>query len=369
MTDNTLPAAIAARRTVIMRRKLLLPAVGVIAACIAAGFWWNSTRWQVSTDDAYARADIVTLAPKISGYIARVEVGDNQHVTAGQPLVMLEDKDYRARAEQAEAAWQTAIAAREVIETRIRQFPLRVQQQHTQITAAASRLQAAEVAEVQAQKGLTRQTDLNRQHISSAELLENARSIAAQATAASSEARAGLQQQQLALSLLQQEQQALQAESSGADAHIRETLAQQQLAAIDLQNTLIRSPVTGTIARRTVRPGELGEPGGPLLAVVPDAIYIIANFKETQMANIRPGQPATVSVDALNSQTFHGKVVSLAPASGAEFALLPSDNATGNFTKIVQRMPVRIQLTAGQEQMASIRPGMSVDVSVDTHHE
>lgn len=369
MTETTLPATAIVRRSAVMRRKLLLPAVAVISAAVAAGLWWNSARWQVSTDDAYARADIVTLAPKISGYIARVEVGDNQHVMAGQLLVVLEDADYRAKAAQAEADWQAAVAARQVIQTRVTQFPLRLQQQHTQISAATSRLQAAEAAAVQAQKALTRQALLNRQNISSAELLENARSADAQAVAASSEARAGLQQQQLALSLLQQDQQALQAGSRGADARVRATLAQQQLAAIDLQNTLIRSPVTGTIARRTVRPGELGEPGGPLLAVVPDAVYIIANFKETQMAAIRPGQPATVSVDALNGQSFRAKVVSLAPASGAQFALLPADNATGNFTKIVQRMPVKIQLIPGQAHIAAIRPGMSVDVSVDTHHE
>lgn len=372
MTDTPAPASTAAPARALTRRRVLIYATSVLAGLLLVTWcvhWWRNGRFQIETDDAYLRADIVTVAPRISGYLAEVRVQDNQALKAGDLLASIEDPDYQAHVDQAQAAVDEALAETRAQLARIANLAARQRQQQSLIAEVEGRARAAEAESRQANQEDRRQRHLAAQDVSSAQQLERAQADTRKADAALASARAALAARRAQVAIIDTEQQFAQARHDKAQAAVAQARARLALAKIDLQHTQIRSPIDGTAGQRSLRIGQYVEAGAPLLAVVPEAAYVVANYKETQVDAMRPGQPAHIEVDALGGLELQGRVDSFAPASGAQFALLPPDNATGNFTKIVQRMPVRIRLEPGQPRAAELRPGMSVIVSVDTHHE
>jgi membrane fusion protein, multidrug efflux system len=338
------------------RRRTLLLAVGaiVLVAGVVWGVrWWTVGRFIESTDDAYLQADSVTIAPKVSGYVAEVYVVDNQAVTAGQPLVRLDRRQYQAILEQANAA----IAARKAD---IERGAAELLQQQANIAQARAQLQGARSAETHAIEEVKRYEPLVATGAETNEKLAdlvNARNQAA-ATAAADVAAVQAAERQPATTQAQIEQARAQLQS--AEASFRQ-------AQLDTQDTIISSTLAGRVGDRTVRVGQYAQPGTRLMTIVPvQDVYLEANFKETQIGLMRAGQPATIHVDALSGTDLHGTVVSFSPGTGSQFALLPPQNATGNFTKIVQRVPVRIHIDAGEETRAVLVPGLSVTVRVDT---
>jgi membrane fusion protein (multidrug efflux system) len=345
------PAAKAGSR----RRALLLSigAVAVIAAVIYGVRWWTVGRFIESTDDAYLQADSVTIAPKVSGYVAEVYVTDNQAVTAGQPLVRLDRRQYQAILEQANAT----IAARKAD---IERGAAELLQQQANIAQARAQLQGARSAETHAIEEVKRYEPLVATGAETNEKLAdlvNARNQAAATVAADI----------AAVEAAQRQPATTQAQIEQARAQLQASEASFRQAQLDTQDTVISSTLTGRVGDRSVRVGQYAQPGTRLMTIVPvQDVYLVANFKETQIGLMRAGQPATIHVDALSGTDLHGTVVSFSPGTGSQFALLPPQNATGNFTKIVQRVPVRIHIDAGQETRAVLVPGLSVTVRVDT---
>jgi len=338
------------------RRRALLLSIGAVAAIAAVLYgvrWWTVGRFIESTDDAYLQADSVTIAPKVSGYVAEVYVTDNQAVTAGQPLVRLDRRQYQAVLEQANAT----IAARKAD---IERGAAELLQQQSNIAQARAQLQGARSAETHAIEEVKRYEPLVATGAETNEKLAdlvNARNQAA-ATVAADIAAVQASQRQPATTQAQIEQARAQLQAS--EASFRQ-------AQLDTQDTVISSTLAGRVGDRSVRVGQYAQPGTRLMTIVPvQDVYLVANFKETQIGLMRAGQPATIHVDALSGTDLHGTVVSFSPGTGSQFALLPPQNATGNFTKIVQRVPVRIHIDAGQETRAVLVPGLSVTVRVDT---
>ncbi|ADU72465.1 HlyD family secretion protein [Pantoea sp. At-9b] len=350
-------------------RTLMIMIFLLIIALTWGIYWWTTARWMTDTDDAYVRADIVTLAPRVSGYLSAVEVQDNQRVSAGQVLARIDDNEYQARVSQADAVVKSAEAQKRLRQAQIFNLDARQVQQKNRVDEAMATVHAALAESARAVLEAQRQQRLVSQHVSSEQQLESANAQMTKMVASVTQAQAALAITRQQNAVLASERQAAVAEQDNADAALRQAQAQRELARIDLASTAITSPITGTVGQRAIRAGQYVETGAPLLAVVPDNVYVIANFKETQLDHMHIGQPAEIRVDAYGGRHFRGTVDSFAPASGAQFALLPPDNATGNFTKIVQRMPVKIRLTAGQNAQDEIRPGMSVVVTVDTHHD
>src|ERR1044071_6013939 len=268
-----------------MRKPVLIAAALVLVVVCAGGGWnwWNVWRFLQATDDAYVQSDVTLISPKVEGYIKEVKARDNEPVTVGQVLFVIDDRDFAAKAAQADAALGKARAA------------------------------------------------------------------------------LATEQNQLAV---------LQSQKREEEAKLMQARAALQLAKNDLDNTVIRAPVAGIAGNRAGQIGQYVKPGTQLLSLVPlPRVYVTANFKETQLTRMRPGQPAEISVDAYPDRPLHGQVESFAPGSGAQFSLLPPDNATGNFTKIVQRVPVRIAVPADDPMLRLLRPGLSVTVTIDTRRE
>jgi membrane fusion protein (multidrug efflux system) len=338
------------------RKRPLLIAL-VVALGIAGGawlaHWWLVGRFVESTDDAYLRADDVAVAPKVSGYVAEVLVADNQAVSVGTPLVRLDTRQYQASVDEAQATVDAREADLQHAEADLRE-------QHAKVAQAQAEEQVARVALKRADDNVRRYAPLTATGAETAERLADFTSTRdeARATLASNAAAVRSAEAQIAATAAQIAQSRAQVEAA------RASLQQKQL---DLRDTTIYSAIAGRIGDRTVRVGQFVQPGTRLLTVVPvQQLYLEANFKETQVGRMRVGQPATLHVDALGSVELHGVVDSFAPGTGAEFALLPPENATGNFTKIVQRVPVRIRLEAGPETQSVLLPGLSVTVDVDT---
>ena len=345
------PAAKAGSR----RRALLLSigAVAVIAAVIYGVRWWTVGRFIESTDDAYLQADSVTIAPKVSGYVSEVYVTDNQAVAVGQPLVRLDRRQYQAVLEQANAT----IAARKAD---IERGAAELLQQQANIAQARAQLQGARSAETHAIEEVKRYEPLVATGAETNEKLAdlvNARNQAAATVAADT----------AAVQAAQRQPATTQAQIEQARAQLQASEASFRQAQLDTQDTVISSTLAGRVGDRSVRVGQYAQPGTRFMTIVPvQDVYLVANFKETQIGLMRAGQPATIHVDALSGTDLHGSVVSFSPGTGSQFALLPPQNATGNFTKIVQRVPVRIHIDAGQETRAVLVPGLSVTVRVDT---
>ncbi|MGE8122069.1 HlyD family secretion protein [Pseudomonas fulva] len=351
------------------RRRLLYSAaacLGVLALLALAGYWFSTGRYLESTDDAYIRADWVALSSRVAGYVATVEVEDDQPVEAGAVLVRLQDRDYQARRDRARAAEHQAQAAIDAARARRELAVQRIEQQAQATLKAEAAVHSASAERRRSQLDLQRYQGLVRDEAATTQRLEQALAAANQAKAVEQGAKAAWREQQA-------QQRMAKAGAAQAKADLQKHLAafesaraERRLAEQDAQDTVLRAPVAGVVGKRHVRAGQYVVPGQPLLAVVPVAqAYVVANYKETQLARMRPGQPVQVQVDSFPGQAFEGHVASFSPASGNVFALLPSDNATGNFTKIVQRFAVRILLDLPVNG-PQILPGMSVVTTVDT---
>lgn len=340
-------------------RKLLLIGAGLAAVAGASDFgwrYWTVGRFQVSTDDAYVKADNTTIAPKVSGYIAAVLVGDNEAVRAGQILARIDDRDYKVALEQAKA---DVAAAKANISNK--QAALAAQQ--SAIAAARATIVVDQANETFAEQEDKRYAELATKGYGS---LQNAQQAASRIAAA----RATVARDNAALASATRQLDVIQAELGQAQAALGRAEAAQDQAELNLSYTTIVTPIDGVIGNRTLRVGQYVQAGTQLMAVVPtEAAYIVANYKETQLTDVRAGQPVEVAVDTFPGRVFQGRVDSLSPASGQEFALLPPDNATGNFTKVVQRIPVKIVLDAGTPLAVVLRPGMSVYPTIDTKAE
>ncbi len=339
------------------RRRLALGAAGLALLVGLGGWygthWWRVGRFEVSTDDAYVRADATTLAAKISGYIATIAVADNSPVRAGDIIATIDDGDYRLAAEAAERKVATQQAS---VDRLARQIPA----QEAMVEEARAQLASAQAGAVRAQSELKRQQELAAKAFASRQTLEQALANRDQAVAAVKSAQAQLEAAAAHVDVLKAQQQ----EAQRTLAELRTALAKTER---DLSFAVIRAPVDGVIGNRAMQVGDFVQTGQRLATVVPlGAVYIDANFKETQLARLAPGQKVDVSVDALPGRDITGTVASVAPASGSVFSLLPPDNATGNFTKIVQRLAVRIHVPEDVAAQHLLRPGMSVVVSVDT---
>jgi membrane fusion protein (multidrug efflux system) len=334
---------------------VILPVV-VFAAGITGGwYWWNVLRFLQSTDDAYVQSDVSLISPKVEGYIKKVKVADNKEVAEGAILFVIDDRDFKAKVAQAEAA----VAAEEAI---IATYESRLELQQAMIGQAAASVASAEADLARAQQDYKRYSALLSTDFASRQRFEQAQADARKGEAAVAKSRAGLAAEQNQIAVLRSQQREEQAKLQQARANL-------QLAQNDLENTVIRAPISGVAGNRAGQVGQYVKAGTQLLSLVPlSRVYVTANFKETQLTHMRPGQLAEVSVDAYPDLKIDGRIESFAPASGAQFSLLPPDNATGNFTKIVQRVPVRIALPADGPLAGRLRPGLSVTVTVDTRN-
>jgi len=351
MSADPAPPAPSSRPTLRKRLPLIVGALVLVALIIGGFFWWQGKqRWE-ATDNAFVQADTTLVSPQLAGYVSEVLVADNQRVTAGQILVRLDDADQRARLAQAEAGLAAAIAAVGNVDARAAQ---------EQATVAA---RAASVTQAQAQAGLARaQVDrygkLAEQGWVSQQRIQTEQAGAVSAQASVAEAQAALTAEQRTAAVL------------GSTREQSVAAVEQARAAVDeartaLERTVIRAPAAGVVGARSVRAGQYVTPGRQLLSIVPLAeTYVVANFKETQLGRLRLGQTVEIKADAFKGHELHGRIDSFAPATGSEFALIPVENATGNFTKITQRVPVRIVVERRPGEPA-LRPGLSVEVKVD----
>jgi multidrug resistance efflux pump len=339
------------------KNKITVIAIAILAviAVLAILYAWRLPPFadlRENTDNAYVRGRVTIISPQVSGYVTKVPVQDFAEVKAGQILATIDDRIYRARVAQAQAN----VAAQEAA------FSNATQAQRSRETATLS--QDAAIATARAQLERAR-ADMRR-----ADALVEDGSISArehdQTKAALLAAVAAVSQAQAGRAIGTQDVRTVVVGRSGLEASVAAAKAQLRLAQIDLDNTIIRAPVDGQLSEIGVRNGAYVTPGTQLLFLVPHDVWVIANFKEAQTRNVRVGQPATFRVDALGSPTLHGHVQNLAPAAGSEFAVIKSDNATGNFVKVAQRIAVRIGIDPDQAVARRLRPGMSVVVSIDT---
>jgi membrane fusion protein (multidrug efflux system) len=346
------PALIPSRHA-LKRAALGLAVVGGIAAITGFGYrYWTVWQYQQSTDDAYVQADFTTVAPKVSGYIADVLVEDNDKVEAGRILARIDDRDFRTALDQARADVAAAIGS-------IQNIDAEIVLQQSVVEQGKAAIAAAEAALRFASQDQSRYHDLMTTGYGTVQRAQQTDSVLREKTAQFQSDRAALVAAQQKIAVLGTERTKAVAAKDHAEAVARQ-------AELNLSYTTIVAPVSGTVGARSLRVGQFVQAGTQLMAVVPlNAVYIVANFKETQLTHMRSGQPVEIAVDSFPGTTLTGRVDSLAPASGLEFALLPPDNATGNFTKIVQRIPVKIVLDDAT-LAGLLRPGMSVEPTVDT---
>ncbi|HKG33804.1 MAG TPA: HlyD family secretion protein [Gemmatimonadales bacterium] len=361
MTDGTdeNPAEIVEPRP--KRRRIPVIVVGVLALALAV---WGLNRYlysrhHVSTDNAQIDGHITLIAPRIAAFVTRILVDDNQHVQAGDTLVVLDDRDLKVRLQQAEADLHEAEAA---VSSRGRAGQTQAQLQATRAEAASAQasVSAAEADYHKAAADVERYRKLAAQKIVSAQQFDAAEAAAAQAAAKLEAAR---RQAAAAGSQVSASGAAVRS----ADARLAAAQAAVSNAGLQLSYAYITAPVAGIVAKRNAEIGALVQVGQTLMSIVPDEnVWVTANLKETQLTHVRVGDRAEFTVDAYPGRSFEGRVESLSPATGARFALLPPDNATGNFTKVVQRIPVRIAVDQPAGSPVPLRPGMSVDVTIET---
>lgn len=337
------------RRTV-----FIMAGVAIIGVLMILWAWrlWPFTSAVVTTDNSYIRGQITVMAPQVNGYVAQVLVRDYQRVKAGQPLVRIDDRIYRQQLDQAEGQYDGALADLANIEQT-------VAQNQAELEARRADLSAAEAERDRARADEERVNDLASRGSVSLRERDQIRATARAGVANVLKARA-------AIRIGEETVKATRVSRQGLEAQVKTARAQRDLARINLANTIIRAPKDGQLSEASVRQGQYVAAGSQLLFLVPDAIWVIANYKETQTRNIRAGQPATFAVDALGAERLTGHVEGFAPATGSEFSVLRPDNASGNFTKVVQRMPLRIAIDPGQPLARRLRPGMSVVTRVDT---
>ena len=332
--------------------------VALLAAAIAAGVygwhWWHTGRFLENTDDAYVGGDVTVVGTKIPGFIGKVLVTDNQSVHAGDLLVQIDDRDYRAALQKAEAA----VAAQRAL---LANLDATRDLQQSVIGEAQAGVTAAQAETSRARDDNERYRNLVSKAAVSLQSQQKADADYHEALAAGQKAQASLQAAQREINVIATRRQQ-------AEAALAQAIAERDLAQLNLGYTELRAPVDGVIGNRRARAGAYAAAGTALLSVVPArGLWIDANFKESQLAHVRPGQPVAIEADVLPGHVFHGRVTSVAPATGAQFSILPPENATGNFTKIVQRVPVRIALDDADGTLGLLRAGLSVTAEVDTH--
>lgn len=327
----------------------------LLAGALLALYAWNLPPFHSAvqaTDNAFVRGQTTVISPQVSGYVTRVYAQDFQQVRQGAPLVQIDDRIYRQRVQQAEATLQARIADLDNSQQSQRSSEASVTGQQAAVESARAQLARAQadmnrVAELAAQRSVSlRERD--------------------QTLAVLRQAEAAVRQAEAQRAVAQEQVRTVTVGRGGLEAGVANARAALELARIDLANTLIRAPQAGQVSEVGVRLGQFVTAGTQLLFVVPAKVWVVANFKEAQTDEMRPGQRARVRVDALGGRALTGRVEQLAPAAGSEFSVIRPDNATGNFVKVPQRIAVRIAIDPGQELASRLRPGMSVEASVDT---
>ena len=352
-SDAAAPASTTPPRS--RRRLVILTVLAVVSAFGVYEFyrWWTEGRFFVSTDDAYVQADVTILAAKVSGYVAALEVGANQAVEAGQVIARVDDRDYRLAVQAAsdKLATQRSTVAR---------IDRQAEAARAQVGQAAAQIEAAKAEAVRSSSDFERQTRLSQADFASKARFE-------QSQADRDRAAANVKGADAYLLAAKANVEVLEAQKSEADKVAAELATAVERAERDLSFTEIRAPAAGIVGNRAIEVGSYVQPGTRLAALVPlTSARVDANFKETQLNRVRPGQVAEIEVDAVPGRRFSGRVESVSPASGSQFSLLPPENATGNFTKIVQRVPVRIALDPADLREGLLRPGLSVVARIDT---
>ena len=358
---------------------VVLLALAVLVAVTRNWNSWEGGHVEQVTDDAYVRGDLTPLSTKVAGIVQNVAVSDYQQVHKGDLIVELEDNDYQAQVSQANAAVE---AARAAIENNLRQRQLEdaridkalagIDEAKAQIAAAQAGKDAVEAQLIRARSERKRQEDLRQANAATQQKLETAvadeQQLAAQFVSRDADlsaARTGLRSSELAVEAERRQKIVLESQDVQLTADLRAKEASLVVTQVNVGYTKIYAPGDGSVGERQVRPGQLVSPGTQVIAFVDSKRWVQANYKETQLTNVKVGDAAEIRVDQFPGQVFHGKVIEIAPASGSQFALLPPDNATGNFTKVVQRIPVKIALDDAN-QASILRPGLSVTATVRT---
>ena len=372
------PAPPASRRR---RRAGGLIAVAAVVLIMGGVAFWRYSAARVATDDAQIDGHILPLAARIAGTVHEVHAQDNQFVSAGTLLVQIDPTDYKVALARAEAelaaATAGALGARTSVPMTSTTATGEVETAESDVATAAARLRMAQarVKETEAKatkaardldrmKTLVAKDEVSRQEYDAAVMAaEAARAEHEGAVAQGREAEAGVrgaQAKRTQAGTAPEQVTIMRSRAAGAEAQVAQARAAVERARLDLEHTSVKAPVSGVVSKKTVEPGQVVQPGQPLMAIVPlDDIWVTANFKENELRDIRPGQPVTIKVDAYG-RDYQGKVDSIAAATGARFSLLPPENATGNFVKVVQRIPVKITFERGQDPDHLLRPGMSV---------
>jgi membrane fusion protein (multidrug efflux system) len=336
----------------ILWRHPLLSVIGLVLAFVltAAGYvYWDYAQHFESTDDAFIAARQFAIAPKVSGYVTAVPVTDNQHVAAGGVIARIDDRDYRIALEQAEAQVASAEAG-------IQNVDAQLNVQENQIAASKAQVDQVKAGVVFAQEQAVRYQDLAQRGDGS---VQNAQQFNSQLN----QQQAALQSAEANLKLAQRQIETLKAQRASAVATLGQAKAQRDQAALNLSYTTVIAAQAGRVVQLGAAVGQFAEAGTNLTMFVPDEIWVEANFKETQLDHMRPGQPVTLTIDAYSDRTMRGHVASVQPGSGTAFSLLPAENATGNYVKIVQRVPVKVILDDPPTD-AALGPGMSVEPTV-----
>jgi membrane fusion protein (multidrug efflux system) len=347
------PAGQASRR--LSRKQLAFAGVALAALGGVAWYgdaWWTTGRFIESTDDAYVGGNVTAIAPHVGGFVAELDVGDNQRVRVGQLLLRLDPRDFQAALAHATAAADAEGAALAGLRAQLARQLATIRQQEADVAAQSAQLTFAG-QDAERYRNLALTSAGSRQEAQRTQSLEQqARATAAAATAA--------------LDAGRQQVHVLEAQIAEAEARLAQARADVQTASLNLGYTEIRAPIDGTIGNRAAQVGAYAAAGSYLLSVIPvSGLWVDANFKEDQLSRMAEGDAATIAADVLPGHLFHGHVASVAPGTGAVFSVIPAENATGNFTKIVQRVPVRIVLDGDDAQRHLLRPGLSTTVGVD----
>ena len=341
-------------------RLRLKPILLCLALLGAAGYgahwgwhWWSDGRFEETTDDAFLQSDKVVVAPKVGGFVAELVVGDNQPVRAGDVLARIDDKDYQVVLAQDEADLEKSKASLEGVGSALIQQQARIVEARADVANTSAALAFAKQED-------TRYADLFARGAGTNQRTQQASSDLRMKTAALDKANASYD-------AAQKQIDGLRSLEAAARATLRRAEINLQQAQLNIGYTTVTAPVDGVVGDRSVRRGQLVQPGTNLLTVVPmgDAIFLVANFKETQVGAMKEGQQAGFTIDAFGDHVFHGRIESFSPGTGSQFALLPPENATGNFTKVVQRVPVKIALDPDDPLIARLRPGLSAEATVD----
>jgi membrane fusion protein (multidrug efflux system) len=354
----TLPGASSGEsRKGFRRRHPIAVVIGSALLALAAGtgcIYWSYTWHFESTDDAFIAARQIAIAPKVTGYVTQVPVTDNEHVAAGDVIARIDDRDYRIALEQASAQVAAAQAT-------IQNIDAQIAVQQAQIKSSEAQVEQAQATLVFAQQQSARYQELAQR---GAGTVQNAQQYSSQLL----QQQAALKSAQAALTVAQRQIESLKAQRSSAEASLAQAVAQRDQAQLNLSYTIVTAARAGRVVNLTASPGEFAQAGTNLTMFVPDEIWVTANFKETQLAAMRPGQPASMRIDAYPNRAIRGHVASVQPGSGTAFSLLPAENATGNYVKVIQRVPVKIIIDNPPTDVA-LGPGMSVLPSVRINAE